>query len=198
MRELILLLLAAIPLMGSPGPATLSLAATGAAFGTRRGLPYLYGIVAGTTLVLFLIATGVTGLLLASPVLVHLITAAAAIYILYLAYRIATAPVISEQGMTGKPPGFRGGLALAVANPKAFAAIGAVYSGYGLVPAEPVLDAIAKLVALTLVIVLVNTTWLALGSAFSAALKNPRAGRAINVTFALLLVFSVASAVLAG
>ena len=198
MRELILLLLAAFPLMGSPGPATLSLAATGAAFGTRRGLPYLLGIITGTTVVLLLIATGVTGLLFASPVLAHLITAAAAIYILYLAYRIATAPIISDRRMGGRPPGFRGGLALAVANPKAFAAIGAVYSGYGLVPTEPVLDAIAKLAALTLVIVLVNAAWLAFGSVFSAALKNPKAGRGINVTFALLLVLSVVSAVVSG
>jgi threonine/homoserine/homoserine lactone efflux protein len=40
----LLLLLAAFPLMGSPGPATLSLAATGSAFGLSRSLPYLAGI----------------------------------------------------------------------------------------------------------------------------------------------------------
>ena len=35
--------LAGFALAGSPGPATLSLAATGAAFGARRGLGYMTG-----------------------------------------------------------------------------------------------------------------------------------------------------------
>src|ERR1700682_1770043 len=40
-------LLAAVALAGSPGPATLSLTATGAAFGARRGAAYLAGLVIG-------------------------------------------------------------------------------------------------------------------------------------------------------
>src|SRR5579864_4121342 len=39
--------LAGFALAGSPGPATLSLAATGAAFGARRGLAYMSGIIIG-------------------------------------------------------------------------------------------------------------------------------------------------------
>ena len=46
--DLALLWLAAFPLMGSPGPATLSLAAMGAAYGGRRSLSYLAGINAMT------------------------------------------------------------------------------------------------------------------------------------------------------
>ena len=38
-------LLAGFALAGSPGPATLSLAATGAAFGARRGLGYMTVII---------------------------------------------------------------------------------------------------------------------------------------------------------
>lgn len=56
-EPLILLLLAALPLMGSPGPATLSIAATGSVFGVVRGIPYLMGIVMGTSVVVVLIAT---------------------------------------------------------------------------------------------------------------------------------------------
>ncbi len=47
MENLLLLWLAALPLMGSPGPATISLAATGSAFGIRPGLGYLSGILKG-------------------------------------------------------------------------------------------------------------------------------------------------------
>jgi threonine/homoserine/homoserine lactone efflux protein len=45
-------LLAAVALAGSPGPATLSLTATGAAFGARRGAAYLAGIVVGMVAVM--------------------------------------------------------------------------------------------------------------------------------------------------
>jgi len=81
-EDLLPLLLAALPLMGSPGPATLSLAAVGTAFGLRAGVPYLLGIIAGTHLVLVMIATGVTGLVLAEPALVWALTLVASGYIL--------------------------------------------------------------------------------------------------------------------
>ncbi|HEX9447859.1 MAG TPA: hypothetical protein VF920_07755, partial [Dongiaceae bacterium] len=61
------LLLAALVVMGSPGPATLSVTAIGAAFGFRRALPYLCGIVLGTDLVLLAVALGLTSVLLAQP-----------------------------------------------------------------------------------------------------------------------------------
>src|SRR6267378_344250 len=49
-------LLAAVALAGSPGPATLSLTATGAAFGPRRGAAYLAGIVVGMMAVMDIVA----------------------------------------------------------------------------------------------------------------------------------------------
>ena len=180
--------------MGSPGPATLSLAAVGAAYGARAGSAYLLGIVAGTFAVLILIATGVTGIILAVPTLVFAISVAAALYILYLAYRIATAPVISQRASNGGTPTLAGGCLLAIANPKAFAAIGAVYSGHMLVAGSVWLDTVAKIGALTLVIVVVNVTWLIFGSLFARHLQNPRIGRIANITFAVLLVLSVALA----
>lgn len=84
-EPLILLLLAALPLMGSPGPATLSIAATGSVFGVVRGIPYLMGIVMGTSVVVVLIATGVTGLLFTIPGVLPILTLAALAYILFLA-----------------------------------------------------------------------------------------------------------------
>jgi len=123
-----LLRLAAFPLMGSPGRATLSLAGIGTAFGFRSGLPYLAGIVAGTVGVLMMIATRVTALILARPELVVLLTGIAAACIVYLAWRIASAPV-GQAGLDGAgPPAFVPGFLRAIANPKAFAAIGARFS----------------------------------------------------------------------
>ena len=190
-NDLILLWLAAFPLMGSPGPATLSLAGIGTAFGFRRGIGYLLGIILGTTGVLLLIAAGVSALVLAQPVLVTALTVIAVFYILYLAWSIATAPVGSSDFEAKDAPALWSGLVLALANPKAFAAIAAVYAGHSLVDGNLAADIAAKVAALTLVIVIVNTAWLAFGSAFSSLLSHPRAGRVINVVFAAMLVASV-------
>ena len=194
MDDLLVLWLAGFVLMGSPGPATLSLAGIGAAYGARAGLPYLFGIFAGTIGVLLVIATGVTGLVLAVPAVRTVIVVAASAYIVYLAWRIATAPpVAADQGAAGAPS-FAGGLALAIANPKAYAAIGAVYAGATLAQGDLVADAALKIAALTLVIVVVNSAWLWFGALISAGLRDPRASRVINVIFAVLLVASVALA----
>ncbi|WP_417824202.1 LysE family translocator [Thalassospira lucentensis] len=202
-ENLLLLWLAALPLMGSPGPATISLAATGSAFGIRPGLGYLSGIIIGTTCVLLLVATGVATALIAHPIAGHILTALATIYILYLAWKIATAPVNPARSAdkTQHPreiaaPDFRGGLLLAIANPKAFAAIGAVYASHHIVQNSVWLNNTFKIAALTLVIVLVNTTWLIFGAGFSRLLSDPRAGRAINIIFALMLIASVSTALL--
>jgi len=123
-----------------------------------------------------MIGLGLTGLLLAQPKLAFVVTALAAAYILYLAYRIATAPVGVRES-DASAPAFKSGFLLAIANPKAFAAIGAVYSG--------------NVVIENGIIAVVNYLWLAGGNAFSSVLKNPRSSRIVNIVFALLLVASV-------
>ncbi len=186
--------LAAFPLMGSPGPATLSLAAIGAAYGSRAGLGYLAGIVSGTCCVLVMIATGITGLIMAWPALANALVVAAAAYIIYLAIRIATAPPVSKDRKGMKLPSLPGGFGLAIANPKAFAAIAAVYGGHQLVQHNPALDAVAKITALSLVIIAVNAAWLVLGSLISALLHDPVKARFTNIAFSIMLLASVASA----
>jgi threonine/homoserine/homoserine lactone efflux protein len=85
---------------------------------------------------------------------------------------------------------------LAIANPKAFAAIGAVYTGATVLPGEIFFDAAVKIAALLAVMVTVNTAWLFFGSMLSKVLHDPRASRIANITFAVLLVASVALALL--
>ena len=191
-ENLALLLLAAFPLMGSPGPATLSLAATGSVFGVVRSLWYLAGIIFGSSAVLLMIAIGITGILFAIPGVLPALTAVALCYILYLAYKIATAPILSQDVKNETAPSIIGGLLLAIANPKAFAAFGAAYASVVIFPEQPTLDAATKLTTLLGVIVIVTTSWLVLGAFLARVLRHPRTGRVINLLFAMLLVFSVA------
>lgn len=190
------LLAAALPLMGSPGPAVLSCAATASAFGVRAALPYYFGIVAGTASVLLMVATGVTGLILALPLAAPVLATLGLCYMLYLAYRIATAPVLGEKpAEESERPGWKGGYLLAVANPKAFTVFGALFAGAHIAGFAPVPEAGVKIALLTGVIFFVNLVWVLAGAALARFLRHPRLGRAINIGFALLLLLSVGSAV---
>ena len=186
--------LAGFALAGSPGPATLSLAGVGATFGPRRGLSYMTGIAVGMIVVMGIIATGMAGVLLALPGATPVVTIMAAAYFLYLAVRIATAPPLSERTHRHRQPSFAGGVFLSLVNPKGYAAMAALFSGFVLIRERLDLDAMAKAVVLLAIIVAVNTAWLFAGAALTRFFRDPRTNRAINVTFAALLVASVAFA----
>ena len=100
--------------MGSPRPATISLVAVGSVFGVRHSLKYLIRIIVGTTVVLVAVATGITAALVTLPAIGSVLLGISAAYILWLAYHIATAPLLSEQTAAADAPSFAGGALLGV------------------------------------------------------------------------------------
>jgi threonine/homoserine/homoserine lactone efflux protein len=191
---LLAFILAALALAGSPGPGTLSLAATGAAFGSGRGLAYMTGINLGMAGVIAITASGVIGVLLALPGAVPVVTVLSGGYFLYLAFRIATAPPLTEHDEQRKPPSFGAGVFLSLVNPKAYAAMAALFSGFVLMRDRLMLDAAVKFAVLAVIITSVNLAWLFAGAALTRAFRAPGLNRIINVTFAILLIASVAVA----
>lgn len=188
-------ILAALALCGSPGPATVSLAATGAAFGPRRGVAYMTGIDAGMVVVMSLTAAGVTGLVLAIPGAAPVVAVLAALYFVHLAWRIATAPPLQDTAQ-GSEPSFMAGVLLSLINPKGYAAMAALFSGFALIRGRPELDAALKLAVLIVIVASVNAAWLFAGAALTRFFREPRTSRVINVAFAILLMASVAAAFL--
>lgn len=185
---------AILALMASPGPVTLASAALGAAYPWSVALPRVVAMTAGTMTVIALVATGVTGLVTALPGAAPILTALAGCYILYLAWKIATAPPVGER--PGNAPLLLGAYLMAVANPKAFAAMGALFSGYPLYPGDPVQTAILKAGGLSLTALCINTTWMLSGSALRGLMSDPKVSRSINIAFSVALVASVAAMVL--
>ena len=196
MDALIGFIIAALALAGSPGPGTLSLAAAGAAFGARRGLAYMIGIDVGMAGVIAITASGVVGILLAVPGATPLVTALAGAYFLYLAYRIATAPPLAENAAEQSAPSFAAGVALSLINPKGHAAMAALFSGFILVRERLAFDFAAKFAVLAVIITSVNLAWLTGGAALTRFFREPRTNRIVNVTFAVLLIASVAVALM--
>ena len=197
-RPLVSLILASLVVMGSPGPSTMSATAVGAAFGFRRSLAYLTGLILGTTVVLIAVAAGVVSMLMSIPRLAPILVAVSAAYIAYLAFKIATAPPLSRQDEAASVPSFAGGFLLAVANPKAYFAIAAVFAGALLAVESPVMEAVLKTAILTLMIVLIHLFWLTAGASFSRLLRHPVSSRIVNLLFATILLATTVIAIAHG
>ncbi len=185
-------ILSAIALAGSPGPNTLSLTAASAAFGPRRVTGYFTGLLAGMVLVMAIVASGLVGLVFAIPGVSPFVVGAAALYFVYLAWRIAMAPPLGDSAGTGQPPTFVAGMMLSLVNAKGYAAMAALFSSFVLVRDRVAIDALSKTAVLVVVIAAVNFGWMFAGAALSGLFRDPRTNRIVNVAFAILLLVSVA------
>jgi len=189
---LLALILAGLVLAGSPGPNTMSLAAAGAAFGAQRSIAYMIGLAIGMLAVMVIVASGVVAMLLAVPGIAPVATIAALLYFVYLAWKIATAPPLSEAGPEQRVPSLTDGLLLSLVNPKGYAAMLALFSSHTLIADGLIADAALKIAVTLVIIVFVNVIWLYVGAGLARFFRSPRASRAINITFALLLLASAA------
>jgi threonine/homoserine/homoserine lactone efflux protein len=132
---------------------------------------------------------------LAIPGAAPMVAVLAALYFVHLAWRIATAPPLQDTAQ-GSEPSFMAGVLLSLINPKGYAAMAALFSGFALIRGRPELDAALKLGVLIVIVASVNAAWLFAGAALTRFFRESRTSRVINVTFALLLVASVAAAFL--
>jgi threonine/homoserine/homoserine lactone efflux protein len=185
-RPLLALLFASAVVMGSPGPSTISVTASGAAYGFRRSLGYVSGLIVGTMSVLLAVALGVVAFVLSMPYGTRILTCLASSYLLYLAFKIATAPPLDSLGGDRQPPAFLGGFLFAIANPKAYLAIAAVFAGTTLVD-DKIKNALVKIALLAGMIVIIHLAWLSAGVALSRVLQAPLASRLVNLTLAAIL-----------
>ena len=192
------LILASLVVMGSPGPATLSVTAVGAAFGFRRSLAYLTGIILGTSAVLVAVAAGVVAMLLSVPRLAPILVAVSAAYIAYLAFKIATAPPLAQQDPAARAPSLAGGFLLGVANPKAYLAIAAVFAGTTLAVESRLIEAMLKVAVLTIMIMVIHVCWLSAGVSLSRLLHHPVGSRIVNLLFAAILIATTVMAIARG
>jgi threonine/homoserine/homoserine lactone efflux protein len=184
------LVVTGLVVMGSPGPSTISLVAVSAAYGVRHAVAYGAGLVLGTTAVLLAVAAGVTAVLSAVPTVRWFLLALAAVYVLWLAVRLARSSTLDGHGAAVGRPSVRGGLLLGALNPKAWVAIGAVFLSAH-VADPPVFDATVKAAVLTVLIVVTHGVWLAAGRVLAQALRAPRRARAVNIVLAVALVLAM-------
>jgi threonine/homoserine/homoserine lactone efflux protein len=191
-----LFLVSAIALLGSPGPGIAALVAVGKSQGLAGGLRFYAGLQAGLALAAATSAAGLFSLLQSVPAVTALLTGASVLYLCWLAYRIASAPVgpLSEARSGGAVATAWSGFLLGIANPKAYVAFVSLMASYAIAPAQVSLDAALKWLLCVIVMVAVDIVWLRVGAALGAVALGSRAHRALNIAMggAILVATSLA------
>jgi threonine/homoserine/homoserine lactone efflux protein len=104
----------------TPGPNTLMLLASGVNFGFRRTLPHMLGIAVGFPAMIMAIGLGLGGLFEAYPRSHVILKYVGMAYLLWLAWKVATAERAEDAAYESKPFGFFQAAAFQWVNPKAW------------------------------------------------------------------------------
>lgn len=193
--EWFILAAATLALLGSPGPAPMALAASGAAYGWRTSLRFYAGVMSAFVFALTLTANGALLILQTLPGLAILLMIASASYLLWLAWRIASAPPAPALQVKAGALRFIDGVFINIANPKLYAGQAALLAGF-IPSAEPA--GYATIMACAVILACAASTnflWMLAGSALARLFHDPRANRMIRILFAALIVLSSALAI---
>jgi threonine/homoserine/homoserine lactone efflux protein len=184
-------LTAAVGLLGSPGPAIAALIAVGRARGLVGGLPYFLGLQLGLATAAGITAAGLFSLLAAFPSALRGMTIAATVYLIYLAYKIASSPVgETAQGSNAAHASPVAGFLLGLTNPKAYLAFASLFASYTLIKGSAQQDSFTKWFLLVAVMIVVDIVWLYVGAFLRGLMLSPNSERVLNVTLGLTVLIA--------
>ena len=180
----------------TPGPNNLMLMASGANFGLARTVPHMAGVALGFTAMVVLVGLGLLGLFDAYPLSYDILKVLSVVYLLFLAWKIATAgasPGDSGSGEEGEgggtPMTFLQAVLFQWVNPKAWTMALTALSVYA--PDQ----SLAAVLLVAGVFGAINlpciTVWTLAGLQLQRVLTSRRRLVAFNLGMALLLVLSL-------
>jgi threonine/homoserine/homoserine lactone efflux protein len=174
----------------TPGPNNALLMAAGMNYGFRRSLPLIVGVTFGFPLMIGLIGLGLGGIFKVYPLLYTILKYAGATYMLYLAWKIATAKLSTDSTAAAKPLNFLQMCLFQWVNPKGWIMAVTALSAY--TRAEDYATGVATVVGIFVFMGITSaTTWVGFGAVLKSTMTNPRYFRIINVSLAVLLVASL-------
>jgi len=173
----------------TPGPNNMMLLASGANFGFRRTVLHVLGISVGLGVMVVAMGLGLGGVFKAFPVLHDGLKWAGGAYMLWLAWKIATATGVTDKQAGSQPMTFLQAAAFQWVNPKAWAMALTAATTY--MPDGS--TAAVFLVAGTFMLVgaQCSAAWAGFGQGMRRFLDRPPVLRAFNLTMAVLLVASL-------
>ncbi len=180
----------------TPGPGVLSTAGVGSGFGYRAGLAYVAGLWAGNNIVAGLVISGVAAAALALPWLRAVLLWGSALYLLWLAAKIAFAGARIAFIHSETAPSLWNGVALQPINPKAYAVNTALFSGFAFLPDALAAETAIKLAILNAIWIPIHLAWLWAGVTLRRLELAPRLQRTINMAMAVAMLAVVGIAVM--
>lgn len=186
-----------LPLIGfalagslTPGPNVLMVAAAAAGHGIRAVMPHMLGVTIGFAVMVLLVGLGLAGPMAASPLVHGALQLVAVLWMLWLAWKIATAPPPAD-GPSRPPMNFVQAALFQWVNPKAWMVAGAAIAGYtqqgaALLPQVAAIAVFFLLISMPCLLI-----WAALGAGARRVLRDARALRRFNIAMGVLLALSV-------
>jgi len=161
------------------------LLASGVNFGFRRAVPHIFGIAAG--FLAMLLAVGLGAVLEAFPGLHLALKLCGGAYLLYLAWRIATAGSLGKGGEApARPMTLLEAAAFQAVNPKAWVLAANAVALYAS-PASPLWSVMIISAAFTVVSLPSVSSWAAFGVGLRRFLADPARLKWFNVAMGVLL-----------
>ena len=186
--QVILFIIFATSLLGSPGPATISLASTGMSFGLKKSIPFMLGIYTGFAINLTVAAVCYYFFVDQFLYLIEFLRYVFFIFILYLSYQIYSSffTIIETS-----PFNFYDGVYLNLLNPKAYLAAFAIYIEFLPQKLNQIAFIISIILLSLLIAVIVQSIWCLLGAILNKKIMRAPHKNIISKTFAVLLVLSL-------
>ena len=190
--ELILpILLFAISATITPGPNNIMLMASGLNFGIQKSIPHLLGVTIGFPFMVILIGLGFQIVFEKYPLLHEIIKIAGIIYLVYLAWRIATSAKQSLDGPKPVPFRFWQAALFQWVNPKAWVMATGAIAAYTSMSSDFFSQVLVIALTFMMVAFPCAGSWLVFGSSLKRILQKPVYQQAFNITMALLLIVSI-------
>jgi len=174
----------------TPGPNNILAMGIGFSWGFKKVIPHIFGVAIGFPVMLLLIGFVLKPLLQHYPYIFDILKYASFLYILYLAYKIATAPLNIKEQEVKKPITFLESMAFQWINPKSWAGALATITLY--LPKNNF--SIALIISSTtsaLMIIFAIALWGYLGKRIKDFLTKENHIKIFNYVMSLLLVVSV-------
>lgn len=177
----------------TPGPNNIMIMASGLNFGFRQTAPFMFGVLLGFLFMILLSGAGLMTLFDIFPALTLVLKTASVIYILFLAWKIATSAVPEADARVSQPLTFLQGAAFQWVNPKAWAMGFTAISLYA--PDHSFMSIALIGVAFTVIGMPALSLWAVTGIGLRQFLSNTFRLRIFNFIMALLLIAALYPAV---
>lgn len=175
----------------TPGPNNLMIMASGLNYGTKASVPHLLGICIGFPSMIVMVGLGFSAIFESYPLLHPMIKVLGILYLLYLAWLIASSSPASLENKKAKPLSFIQAALFQWVNPKAWIIATSAISTYTVVSS----DIFTQVIYIALIFFTVSFPcvgiWLMFGVGIKKYLKSPKHQQIFNWSMALLLLVSV-------